>query len=68
MAEYHILLSFQEIFFIIIFCALVFIPLGFLVREYCNKFKLYYKILPNVRSNLHSKGSFKDFLNSEDPE
>ncbi len=54
----------KEILLIIIVCAVLFVPLGFYIRDNFYRMKLFFRIAPNYRSNLRSKGNFKDYLNS----
>lgn len=54
----------KDIILIIIFCAVMFVPLGFYIRDNFYRMKLFFRIAPNLRSNLKSKGTFRDYLNS----
>lgn len=54
----------KEVLLIIVFCAVMFVPLGFYIRDNFYRMKLFFRIVPNLRSNLKSKGTFRDYLNS----
>ena len=54
----------KDILLIVVVCAVLFVPLGFYVRDNFYRLKLFFRIAPNLRSNLKSKGNFRDYLNS----
>ncbi len=54
----------KKVLLIIVFCAVMFVPLGFYIRDNFYRMKLFFRIAPNLRSNLKSKGTFRDYLNS----
>jgi len=50
---------------IIIICGIIFIPLGFYIRDTFYRMKIFFRIAPKLRSNLENRGSFKKFLENE---
>ena len=55
-----------QIIELIVVCGAIFIPIGFVVRDNFYRFKIFYRIAPDIRSNLRREGLFKDYIDVEE--
>ena len=55
-------LPLTDIVELVALCGVLFIPLGFFLRETFDKYRVIFRISTKFHSKLKDKGTFKDFI------
>ncbi|MGN0901885.1 MAG: hypothetical protein ACI4M9_01245 [Succinivibrio sp.] len=61
---YHSL-GIADVVELVILCAVLFIPAGFLLKANLYRLKFFFKIAARFKTNLRDMGSFREFLESD---